>query len=70
MPKTNPKTIELLKQKIAISRRELQEAYNARGYTDSVVLSANVKLDKLINQYQKLTNNTVPGSNVQVTGSK
>lgn len=70
MPKTNPKTIELLKQKIAISRRELQEAYNARGYTDSVVLSANLKLDKLINQYQKLTNNSVSSSNVRVSGSK
>ena len=62
MPKTNPKTIEILKQKIATSRQELQKAYDARGYTDSVVLLANVKLDKLINQYQKLTNNTVPGS--------
>lgn len=70
MSKTNPKTIENLKQKIAICRQRLQEVYNARGCTDSVVLLANIKLDKLINQYQKLTNNTVPGSKFKVTSSK
>jgi outer membrane protein assembly factor BamA len=49
------KKIKSLEQKIAAGRQQLQEAYDARGYTDSTVLSYSIKLDKLINRYQKMT---------------
>ena len=55
MRKTNPKTIELLEQKIAAGRQQLQEAYDARGCTDSVVLAYSMKLDKLIVKHLKMT---------------
>jgi hypothetical protein len=60
-----------LEQKIADARRKLQEAYDARGYTDSVVLAASVKLDRLINLYQKkLLEDTVPGYKLRISGLK
>jgi hypothetical protein len=55
MLNTNPKTIESLEQKIAVGRKQLQAAYDAHGYTDSIVLAYSIKLDKLINRYHKLT---------------
>ena len=42
-----------LEQKIAEGRRKLQEAYSACGCTDGKVLAASIKLDRLINRYQK-----------------
>lgn len=54
MRKIDPKTIELLEKKIAAGRRELQEAYDARGCTDAVVLACSVKLDKLIVRHLKM----------------
>jgi hypothetical protein len=58
MSKTNFKTIESLEQKIAIGRKQLQTAYDAAGCTDSIVLAYSIKLDKLINRYQKMTKST------------
>jgi hypothetical protein len=54
MSKSHADTIESLEQKITAGRKQLQEAYDARGCTDSVVLSASIKLDKLINKYHRL----------------
>jgi hypothetical protein len=54
MPNTNPKTIEALERKIAAGRKRLYEIYAARGYTDSAVLAYSIKLDKLLNRYQRL----------------
>ncbi len=55
MKKSKSKKIKSLEQKIASRRQQLQEAYDARGYTDSTVLSCSIKLDKLINRYLKMT---------------
>jgi hypothetical protein len=55
MPKTNIQTIHMLEKKIAAERCKLQKLYDARGYTDSVVLIASIKLDKLLNQYRRLS---------------
>jgi hypothetical protein len=55
MPKTNPKTIDSLEQKIAVERKQLQAAYDVSGCTNSIVLAYSIKLDKLINRYHKLT---------------
>jgi hypothetical protein len=61
MVQTNPKRLHTLEQKIAASRRKLEKLYDTRGCTDSVVLAASIRLDKLINQSQKkLLENTVP----------
>jgi hypothetical protein len=65
-----PKTLTL-EQKIIDARCKLQEAYDARGYTDSVILAASIRLDKLINRYQKkLLEDTVPGFKLKVSGLK
>jgi hypothetical protein len=55
MPKTKLETIHSLKQKITASRQRLQNLWDARGYTDSIVLAASVELDDLLNEYQKLS---------------
>ncbi|HBF39923.1 MAG TPA: hypothetical protein DDW50_21790 [Firmicutes bacterium] len=56
MGKTSPKTIESLEQQIAAGKQKLQEAFDAVGCTDSIVLAYSIKLDKLINRYQKRIN--------------
>jgi hypothetical protein len=53
MGKTSPKTIESLEQQIAAGKQKLQAAFDACGCTDSIVLAYSIKLDKLINRYQK-----------------
>ncbi|NLW49032.1 MAG: aspartyl-phosphate phosphatase Spo0E family protein [Firmicutes bacterium] len=45
--------IQKLKKKIAVSRRKLQELWDAKGHTDTAVLEASIELDRLINLYQK-----------------
>jgi hypothetical protein len=71
MPKTNSKTAHTLEKRITAGRRKLQKLYDARGCTDSVVLAASIRLDKLINQYQKkLLNDTVPGFKLGVSSLK
>jgi hypothetical protein len=42
MSQTNLKKIQTLEQQIAVSRRHLQDLYDAKGYTDSEVLAAKV----------------------------
>jgi hypothetical protein len=54
MPNTNPKAIDTLEQKIAAGRQRLYEIYAARGYTDPAVLAYSIKLDRLLNRYQRL----------------
>ncbi len=54
MKKSKSKKIKSLEQEIAAGRQQLQEAYDARGYTDSVVLAYSIKLDKLIVRYIKM----------------
>lgn len=49
----NYQTIQKLKKKIAVSRRKLQELWDAKGHTDAAVLEASIELDRLINLYQK-----------------
>lgn len=55
MRKINPKTIAALERKIAEGRKQLQEAYDVWGCTNSIVLARSIKLDKLIVRYQRLT---------------
>jgi hypothetical protein len=55
MLENNSKTIECLEQQIAVGRRNLQTLWDAHGCTDDVVLAASIELDKLINQYHKMT---------------
>ena len=52
---TISKTIQTLKQQIATSRQRLQILYDTHGATDAEVLAAGIKLDELMNQYDKLT---------------
>jgi hypothetical protein len=53
MGKTSLQTIASLEQQIAAGKQKLQAAYDAVGCTDSIVLAYSIKLDKLINRYQK-----------------
>jgi hypothetical protein len=53
MGKTNLQTIASLEQEIAAGKQKLQEAFDACSCTDSIVLAYSIKLDKLINRYQK-----------------
>ncbi len=51
-----------LERKIAEGRRKLQEAYNICGCTDAKVLAASIRLDRLINRYQRIwLKERVPG---------
>jgi hypothetical protein len=50
--------IERLKNKIFIARKELEQAWEASGKTDSAVLSAGEKVDMLLNEYSRLINKT------------
>ena len=56
MGKTNLQTIASLEQQIAAGKQKLQEAFNPVGFTDSIVLAYSIKLDKLINRYQRMKN--------------
>jgi hypothetical protein len=49
----NDKNLKILEQQITVSRQRLQDLWDARGYTDSVVLDASIELDHLLNRYQK-----------------
>ena len=53
MGKTSLQTIASLEQQIAAGKQKLQEAFDACCCTDSIVLAYSIKLDKLINRYQK-----------------
>ncbi|HBF39588.1 MAG TPA: hypothetical protein DDW50_20005 [Firmicutes bacterium] len=53
MGKTSLQTIASLEQQIAAGKQKLQEAFDAVGCTDSIALAYSIKLDKLINRYQK-----------------
>jgi hypothetical protein len=55
MPQTKSSSRLSLEQKITFARQRLQALYDARGYTDSVVLAASIELDELMNEYQKRT---------------
>jgi hypothetical protein len=55
MPQINRKTIQTLEQKIAAGKLKLQELYDTHGCTDPVVLAYSIKLDKLLNEYQKIS---------------
>jgi hypothetical protein len=36
----------------------MQDLWNERGYTDEAVLTTSIELDKLLNKYQRLRNQT------------
>ncbi len=60
-----------LEQKIAEGRRKLQEAYNICGCTDSRVLAASIRLDKLINRYQRIwLEERIPGVKARLSNLK
>lgn len=44
-----------LKYRINRSRQRLQMLRESKGFTDLEVLAANIELDHLMNQYQKLS---------------
>ncbi|HBF38167.1 MAG TPA: hypothetical protein DDW50_12705, partial [Firmicutes bacterium] len=54
MGKTSLQTIASLEQQIAAGKQKLQEAFDTCGCTDSIVLAYSIKLDKLINRYQRM----------------
>lgn len=51
--RTNIK-IAKLEARTASARRDLHTAWDARGYTDPVVLAASPKMDAFCNEYQRL----------------
>lgn len=54
MPQKDTKTLRILEQQIAVSRKKLQTLWDARGFTDADVLAASMELDQLINRLQRL----------------
>lgn len=46
--------IDILKQKIIVSRKHLNELWNTYGVTNSAVLAASIELDHLIVEYLEL----------------
>ena len=53
MPKTNLETIHMLEQRITAGRKKLQDLYDAHGATTPEVLAFSIKLDKLMNEYER-----------------
>lgn len=49
------KTIAILEEQIAVSRRKMMDLWDDRGGTDADVLAASIELDQLLNLYHKLT---------------
>jgi hypothetical protein len=45
-----------LLSKIQVAKDKLENLYNSKGETDSVVLKQSVKVDRLIIKYTKLVN--------------
>ncbi|HOJ77043.1 MAG TPA: aspartyl-phosphate phosphatase Spo0E family protein [Bacillota bacterium] len=43
-----------LEAKITDARKNLHSLWETKGYTDDEVLDASIKLDQLLNQYQRL----------------
>ncbi len=54
MSQTDSQEISKLLEQIALSRRRMQELWEAKGYTDSEVLAASIELDGLLNRYHLL----------------
>lgn len=46
--------IAKLELKITHARKHLHSLWEAKGYTDEEVLDASIKLDQLLNQYERL----------------
>lgn len=52
----NQKQVQMakLQSKITHARKNLHSLWETKGYTDNEVLEASIKLDQLLNQYQRL----------------
>jgi hypothetical protein len=51
-------SINHLEKRIKTVRIKMQDLWNERGYTDEAVLTTSIELDKLLNKYQRLRNQT------------
>lgn len=44
----------MLEKRLQQAKRRMEEAYNAKGYTDEEVLQASIKVDRILNAYDYL----------------
>ncbi|HBF39128.1 MAG TPA: aspartyl-phosphate phosphatase Spo0E family protein [Firmicutes bacterium] len=51
----NSVTLEKLIEQIRISRNQMQQLWDEKGYTDEEVLAASIELDHLLNEYYNVT---------------
>ena len=51
----NSVTLEKLIEQIQISRNQMQQLWDQKGYTDEEVLAASIELDHLLNEYYNVT---------------
>ena len=51
----NSVTLEKLIEQIQITRNQMQQLWDEKGYTDDEVLAASIELDHLLNKYYDMT---------------
>lgn len=52
---TDSISLGILLEQIKIARNRMQQLWNEKGYTDAEVLIASIEVDRLINEYQRVT---------------
>jgi hypothetical protein len=48
-------TLEKLLEQIKIARDRMQQLWDEKGYTDDEVLAASIDVDRLLNEYDRVT---------------
>jgi hypothetical protein len=51
----NSVTLEKLLEQIKFARNRMQQLWDEKGYTDDEVLAASVAVDRLLNEYDRVT---------------
>jgi hypothetical protein len=47
--------LEILQEQIEIARDRMQQLWDEKGYTDDEVLAASIEVDRLLNEYERVT---------------
>jgi hypothetical protein len=48
-------SLKILEEQIKIARNRMQQLWDERGYTDTEVLAASIEVDRLLNEYDRVT---------------
>jgi hypothetical protein len=47
--------LKILEEQIKIARNRMQQLWDEKGYTDDEVLAASIEVDRLLNEYDRMT---------------